>query len=113
MRLSSFMPLSLTLTLLAVSTPAFDATKQAGAQDTAKPKAKAKRAPNPDLAQVEDRPGLPRVLLIGHSTSMGYTLPVREALAAKANVHPPPANCGPTSRGVEMIDSWLGDGRWD
>src|SRR3954465_5493214 len=77
-----------------------------------KAKAKAKRAPDPVLAPIQDQAGLPRVLLIGDSISMGYTLPVREALAGKANVHRPPANCGPTSRGVEMIDSWLGDGRW-
>ena len=42
--------------------------------------------PNP-LAQIQDTPGLPRVLLIGDSISIGYTLPVRRLLAGKANVH--------------------------
>src|SRR3954452_21572573 len=44
---------------------------------------------------------------------MGYTLPVREMLKGVANVHRPPTNCGPTTRGVEQIDAWLGDGKWD
>lgn len=77
-------------------------------------KAAAKKAkPNPVYAPVADVDGLPRVLLIGDSISIGYTLAVRELLAGKANVHRPPTNCGPTIRGLEQIDAWLGDGRWD
>jgi GDSL-like Lipase/Acylhydrolase family len=74
---------------------------------------RAKRPPNPAFAKVEDDPSLPRVLLLGDSISIGYTVPVREALAGKANVHRPAANCGPTIRGLEAIDQWLGDGKWD
>ncbi len=62
---------------------------------------------------VEDDPALPRVLLIGDSVSRAYTLAVRKALAGKANVHRAPANCGPTKTGLESLDVWLGDGRWD
>lgn len=62
---------------------------------------------------VRDDPALPRVLLIGDSISHGYTLPVRHALAGKANVHRAPANCSSTSRGLEKLDVWLGDGAWD
>ncbi|MBM3499813.1 MAG: SGNH/GDSL hydrolase family protein [Armatimonadetes bacterium] len=69
--------------------------------------------PDPSLAPVEDVAGLPRVLLLGDSISMGYTLPARELLAGKANVHRAPENCGPTSRGVQQIDAWLADGPWD
>lgn len=76
-----------------------------------------KPGPRPQLAQIEDREGLPRVLLIGDSISIGYTLPVREKLAGKANVHRPPTNCGPTTKGLEEIDGWLetgGEGKsWD
>jgi acyl-CoA thioesterase-1 len=79
----------------------------------AQEKPKAKQPPNPALAQIEDQPGLPRVLLIGDSISVGYTIPVRTALAGKANVHRPPDNCGPTIRGVERLESWLGSKRWD
>lgn len=76
-------------------------------------KGKAKKAQQPVYAQIEDVPGLPRVLLIGDSISIGYTLAVREELRGKANVHRPAANCGPTSRGVVEIEKWLGNGKWD
>jgi hypothetical protein len=62
---------------------------------------------------VQDDPKLPRVLLIGDSVSRGYTMAVRRALAGKANVHRAPANCGPTATGLQKIDVWLGDGKWD
>jgi len=77
------------------------------------PKAKTPAAPNPVLAPVQDVPGLPRVLLIGDSISMGYTLPVRELLKGKANVHRIPVNGGPTINGLAKLKSWLGDGKWD
>lgn len=77
------------------------------------PKIPAKKGPNPVLAPVADAPGLRRVLLIGDSISMGYSLPVREKLAKVANVHRPPVNCGPSTRGVEQLDQWLGAGTWD
>jgi acyl-CoA thioesterase-1 len=62
---------------------------------------------------IEDNPDLPRVLLIGDSISIGYTLPVREKLQDEANVHRACENCGPSSRGVERIDDWLGQRDWD
>lgn len=62
---------------------------------------------------VEDDPALPRVLLIGDSVSRGYTQAVRKFLAGKANVHRAPANCGPTKAGIEKLDVWLGNGKWD
>jgi acyl-CoA thioesterase-1 len=83
----------------------------ASAADT--PKKKKARKPNPAMAPVEDVVGLPRVLLIGDSISVGYTAPVRELLKGKANVHRPKTNCGPTTKGVAEIDAWLGDGKWD
>jgi acyl-CoA thioesterase-1 len=83
-----------------------------GAQKTEKPK-KPRRRPNPALKPVDDVAGLPRVLLIGDSISIGYTIPTRKKLDGKANVHRIPTNGGPTIRGVSAIDSWLGDGRWD
>ena len=76
-------------------------------------KAPAKRAPSPSLAAIDDVPGLPRVLLLGDSISMGYTIPVRTRLAGRANVHRPPENCGDTARGVASLDKWLGEGKWD
>lgn len=75
--------------------------------------APARRAPSPSLAPITDDPALPRVLLIGDSISMGYTLSVREKLKGKANVHRIPTNGGPTTRGVESLTAWLGDSKWD
>lgn len=68
---------------------------------------------NPAFAKTEDVPGLPRVLLIGDSISIGYTLFARELLNGKANVHRIPTNGGPTTKGIENIDSWLGKEHWD
>lgn len=62
---------------------------------------------------VVDDPALPRVLLIGDSISLGYTPFVRELLKGQANVHRIPDNGGPTSRGVLLLDGWLGEGRWN
>lgn len=75
--------------------------------------AKAKRPPNPAFAAVQDVPGLPRVLLIGDSISIGYTVDVQERLKGKANVHRIPTNGGPTSNGVAKIKEWLGSSKWD
>ncbi|MBX3437279.1 MAG: SGNH/GDSL hydrolase family protein [Planctomycetaceae bacterium] len=72
-----------------------------------------RQEPNAAFAQVVDDPALPRVLLIGDSISIGYTVPVRELLQGKANVHRIPTNGGPTTKGLEQIEDWLGDGRWD
>lgn len=65
------------------------------------------------FAFVEENPALPRVLLIGDSISVGYTLAVRKELAGVANLLRIPANAGPTTRGLENIDKWLGDKPWD
>jgi choline-sulfatase len=71
------------------------------------------RRSNSAMTRIKDDPKLPRVLLIGDSISIGYTLPVRKLLAGKANVHRPTTNCGPTTRGITEIDKWLGKGKWD
>lgn len=71
------------------------------------------RAPDPVLQPIKDEAGLPRVLLIGDSISMGYTLPVRELLKGKANLHRIPTNGSATKDGLVGIDYWLGDGKWD
>jgi hypothetical protein len=86
----------------------------AHAQQSTKAKAKrTQRAQPPALAPITDVAGLPRVLLIGDSISIGYTLDVRKQLEGKANVHRIPTNGGPTSRGITEIDKWLGDSKWD
>ena len=77
------------------------------------PQGQAKARRDAMLAQVEDVPGLPRVLILGDSISMAYTPLVRKALAGKANVHRPPENCFDTNNGVRKLDTWLGAGKWD
>ncbi len=68
---------------------------------------------NPAFQSPTVDPSLPHVLLIGDSISIGYTKDVRKQLAGKANVWRPKANCGPTTRGLQSIDQWLGDRKWD
>jgi hypothetical protein len=68
---------------------------------------------NPAFATVQEDPNLPRILLIGDSISIGYTVPVRELLKGKVNVLRIPINGGPTTRGLEMLDSWVAGQKWD
>ncbi len=65
-------------------------------------------------------PALPDVLILGDSISIGYTLETRKLLIGKANVFRPlrkdgkgPDNCGDTSMGLENLDKWLGDRKWE
>jgi len=67
----------------------------------------------PAIRPIKDVPGLPRVLLVGDSVSIGYTLAVRELLKGKANVHRIPVNSGATDVGLAKMKDWLGDGKWD
>jgi acyl-CoA thioesterase-1 len=89
-----------TLVLLLASTFAFGQANDLGPQ-------------SPAFAPVIDNPQLPRVLLIGDSISIGYTVPVRKALEGKANVHRIPENGADTVNGLKKIESWLGDSRWE
>jgi hypothetical protein len=72
----------------------------------------AQRKVDPSMVLVTEVAGLPRVLLIGDSISMGYTLPVRELLRDKANVLRVMENAADTGHGMEKLDQWLGDGKW-
>jgi lysophospholipase L1-like esterase len=106
MRSSLLFGLLFSLGLCATLTAAQNLEPAAGTKAPPKPV-------DPSLVEVPDVAGLPRVLLIGDSISMGYTLPVRAKLKGKANVHHPAENCGPTERGLARLDKWLGNGHWD
>src|SRR4051812_26004321 len=68
---------------------------------------------NPAYVEVQDVPGLPRVLLIGDSISIGYTLPVRALLDGKANVHRILTNGATSLNGLQNLRQWLGKEKWD
>ena len=102
------------LATVALLTPGIAASsKESDAQRAWETRVGEKAKSNPAFAWVEDDPALPRVLLIGDSISIGYTVAVREALAGAANVHRIPVNGGDTRRGLENLDAWLGEGKWD
>jgi len=73
---------------------------------------RAAKKPDAAMAEITDDPALPRVLLIGDSISIGYTLPTRELLKGNANLHRIPTNGGSTKDGRANIDKWLGTGKW-
>ncbi|MGC4005469.1 MAG: hypothetical protein QM811_21070 [Pirellulales bacterium] len=82
-----------------------DAAKKAGdaAKAVEKKAAPPKTPLNDPMTPPVDVAGLPRVLLIGDSISIGYTVPVRKLLEGKANVHRPLTNCGPTKNGTKNL----------
>ena len=60
--------------------------------------------------------GLPKVLLLGDSISIGYTPFVKRKLAGVANVFRPKCNCAATQfylRGKNGMKDWTGTNRWD
>lgn len=63
--------------------------------------------------------GLPKVLILGDSISIGYTPFVRELLNGWAEIYRPmhengkPENCQGTTNALKHIDRWLGDTQWD
>ena len=69
-----------------------------------------------EFAPIVDDPKLPRVLIIGDSVSVAYTLDVRKNLAGVANVHRIAANGGSTrtALGEYGLIRWLKPGeKWD
>jgi acyl-CoA thioesterase-1 len=69
-----------------------------------------------EFAPVVDDPKLPRVLIIGDSVSVAYTLDVRKKLEGVANVHRVPANGGSTrtALGSYGLVRWIKPGeKWD
>jgi len=75
----------------------------------------------PSVAMEDADNDLPKVLIIGDSISAGYFPFVKDLLKGKAELISPkqfdeegkPTSCEGTTRGVENIDEWLGDTKWD
>jgi hypothetical protein len=61
------------------------------------------------FAKVTDDPNLPRVLIIGDSISIGYTIDARKLLDGV------PTNAGHTGMGLNGLPKWLDEknGKWD
>lgn len=83
------------------------------AQGDAKQRAAKQRKVPPAFQPPEVQADLPNVLLIGDSISIGYMLPTRKELSGEANVWRPTTNCGPSTKGLESLEEWLGDRKWD
>jgi hypothetical protein len=64
------------------------------------------------MLRAEDA-ALPKVLIIGDSISMAYHKTVVRELDGKAVVSRIPQNGEYTGTGIQKIDAWLGDTRWD
>ncbi|HOX06747.1 MAG TPA: SGNH/GDSL hydrolase family protein [Planctomycetota bacterium] len=64
-------------------------------------------------APAEPAAGLPNVLIIGDSISLGYMDQVKKLLKDKANVVHPPCNCQDSGTGAKNIEAWLGKTKWD
>jgi len=79
----------------------------------AQPKAEQNDPFQHPFANPVDKPGLPRVLIVGDSISIGYTPRVRRLLDGVANVHRPKTNCRWSAYGDENIEEWVGDSKWD
>lgn len=56
---------------------------------------------------------LPKVLIIGDSISIGYTDGVRQRLEKEAEVQRIPGNGQSTDFGLQHIEEWLGDEKWE
>lgn len=56
---------------------------------------------------------LPKVLIIGDSISIGYTPYVKELLKNKAVVRHNEGNAQHTGTGLEKLDLWIGETKWD
>lgn len=71
-------------------------------------------APAPrDTQLVQSRAaGLPKVLIIGDSISIGYFEPTKQLLEGKAAVYHNEGNAQHTAHGLATLDEWLGDTTW-
>lgn len=73
----------------------------------------------PVFGRASSKNNLPKVLILGDSISIGYTPFVQKKLAEKAMVVRPlkedgsAENCAGTTNGIQHIDRWLGDTKWD
>lgn len=75
--------------------------------------AQAAPATNAAAKAVAEIPGLPRVLIIGDSISIGYTPFVKELFKGRANIIHAQGNNAATVVGLANLSAWLGPKPWD
>ncbi|MBN2269850.1 MAG: family 43 glycosylhydrolase, partial [Sedimentisphaerales bacterium] len=66
-----------------------------------------------DKLMGKEQAALPNVLIIGDSISIGYFPSVKELLEDKAVVVHNPGNAQHTRFGLDKLDQWLGQSKWD
>ncbi|MBP0904159.1 SGNH/GDSL hydrolase family protein [Mariniflexile gromovii] len=54
-----------------------------------------------------------KILIVGDSISIGYTSFVKESLSEVAEVFHNPGNAQHTGTGLQNIEKWIGDEKWD
>lgn len=67
----------------------------------------------PELRVTSHVDGLPNVLVIGDSISIGYLKELRAQLAGVANVDHPPENCRSTQYVLSRLNEWLAGRHYD
>jgi hypothetical protein len=73
----------------------------------------ARAATHPSFEQPTEVPGSPRILVLGDSISMGYTLPLRHLMGERANVLRPAENCRSSRHLRQRLDEYLCSAKWD
>lgn len=68
--------------------------------------------PSPSAAQ-EGETGVPKVLIIGDSISVGFTPHVKEVLKHAVDVRHHKGNAQHTGTGLKKLDQWLGKEKWN
>ncbi len=107
--ITSLLLLSLSFSSAQETLPTADSDNQKQKEEFFTPKRDRKKT-NRNGIFIEGRPN---VLIIGDSISIGYTPTVITELEETANIFRIPTNGGHTGKGIENIDKWLGDRKWD
>lgn len=68
---------------------------------------------HPSFVAPADLPGRPRILVLGDSISMGYTIPLRERVGQLANVLRAPENCRSSRQLRARLEHYLETKAWN
>lgn len=71
------------------------------------------KAPSGQPVSTGQEKGVPNVLIIGDSISLGYAPYVKTQLQGRVNIVHAPGNNAGTTLGCQKLTEWLGDTQWD